>query len=89
MGARRLQDTGRNGTLVWILIGLTAIMQIVALLTALAGPFGAVAFLAMFLMLAGLMLLNLAGRARYGRRADLLLDPARHTRTEQLRTRAA
>ena len=57
MGARRLQDTGRNGTLVWIMVGLTAIMQIFALLTALAGPFGAYAFLAMFVMLAGLMLL--------------------------------
>jgi uncharacterized membrane protein YhaH (DUF805 family) len=57
MGARRLQDTGRNGMLVWIMVGLSAIMQIVALLTALAGPFGAVAFLTMFLMLAGLMLL--------------------------------
>ena len=57
MGARRLQDTGRNGTLVWILVGLSAIMQVFALLTALAGPFGAAAFLGLFLMLGGLIVL--------------------------------
>jgi len=61
IGARRLQDTGRNGTLVWILVILSAIMQVVALLTALAGPFGALAFLGLFLMFGWLiMLISLA-----------------------------
>jgi len=44
MGARRLQDTGRDGRLVWVLLILIAIRMVVGLVTALAfivgGPFG-------------------------------------------------
>jgi len=57
MTARRLQDTGRNATLVWVWVGLYAIILVIALLTALAGPIGALAFLGLFLMLGGLMVL--------------------------------
>ena len=34
IGARRLQDTGRNGKLVWALFMLAAISQILAVITA-------------------------------------------------------
>jgi len=48
MGARRLQDTGRDGRLVWLAIILFAVTQVVGLLAALsfaaAGPFGAILF---------------------------------------------
>jgi uncharacterized membrane protein YhaH (DUF805 family) len=58
MGARRLQDTGRDGRLVWLGVLLWAVTQIVSFLTALSvwavGPFGAWAFLP------GLGLLGLA-----------------------------
>ena len=57
MGARRLQDTGRNGSLMWVMMGLYAIMLVIALLTALAGPLGSLAFLSIFLMLGGLIVL--------------------------------
>jgi len=57
MMARRLQDTGRNATLVWAWVVLYAVMLVIALLTALAGPVGALAFLGLFLMLGGLMML--------------------------------
>lgn len=44
LGARRLQDTGRDGRLVWLLLILAAVTQIVGILTALtfvfAGLFG-------------------------------------------------
>ena len=44
MGARRLQDTGRDGRLVWLLLILVAVRTAVALVTAMAfvfgGPFG-------------------------------------------------
>jgi uncharacterized membrane protein YhaH (DUF805 family) len=36
MGARRLQDTGRDGRLVWLLVLLVAATQIVGVLTAMA-----------------------------------------------------
>ncbi|HEX2593254.1 MAG TPA: DUF805 domain-containing protein [Rhizomicrobium sp.] len=48
MGARRLQDIGRPGTLVWALIIPQLIFQIVALMTAITGPFGALGFLAFY-----------------------------------------
>lgn len=54
MGARRLQDIGRSGQLVWILVGLSAMTQIIALLAALSGPFGALG-LVMFLPFLGLL----------------------------------
>ena len=44
MGARRLQDTGRDGRLVWLFVILDAATQIVGIITALAffaaGPLG-------------------------------------------------
>jgi len=49
LGARRLQDTGRNGQLVWIWAALAAINGVIALLVALSGPFGALGFLWFFL----------------------------------------
>lgn len=56
LGARRLQDVGRNGQLVWVLLVLFAITQIIALLTAIAffltGFFG-------FLMVPGLSVVGL------------------------------
>jgi uncharacterized membrane protein YhaH (DUF805 family) len=57
MTARRMQDTGRNSTLVWAWVVLYAVMLVIALMTALAGPLGALAFLGLFLMLGGLMML--------------------------------
>jgi uncharacterized membrane protein YhaH (DUF805 family) len=48
MGARRLQDTGKNGQLIWLLTVPIAINQVLTLLAAAAGPFGALAFLAFF-----------------------------------------
>jgi uncharacterized membrane protein YhaH (DUF805 family) len=49
LGARRLQDTGRNGMLAWALLIVVAVSQIISLLMAmswfLAGPFGAFFFL--------------------------------------------
>lgn len=55
MAARRLQDSGQNGQLVWIWVLVTGIYQVIALLTALSGPFGAVAFLYMFLSIGWLI----------------------------------
>lgn len=55
MGARRLQDTGRNGAIVWIWTGLSALMQIVALLVGITGPFGALGFLFFFLSIGWLI----------------------------------
>src|SRR5215472_1953437 len=49
MGARRLQDTGKNGQLVWLLIIPSVLYQLIALLAAAAGPLGAVGFLFFFL----------------------------------------
>ena len=40
IGARRLQDTGRDGKLVWALLILVAVTQIVGFLTALTFLFG-------------------------------------------------
>lgn len=61
MTARRLQDTGRNATLVWVWVALYAIILVLALMTALTIPFGALAFVGMFMMMGGLlMLLSLA-----------------------------
>lgn len=58
MGARRLQDIGRDGRLVWLGFILWAVMQVIGFLTALslwaAGPFGVLPFVP------GLGLLGLA-----------------------------
>jgi uncharacterized membrane protein YhaH (DUF805 family) len=48
LGARRLQDTGRNGSLVWVWTISTVVMQIIGLLAVLSGPVGAVGFLLFF-----------------------------------------
>jgi uncharacterized membrane protein YhaH (DUF805 family) len=48
LGARRLQDIGRDGTLIWVWTIATGIMQLIALLTAISGPFGALGFLYFF-----------------------------------------
>jgi uncharacterized membrane protein YhaH (DUF805 family) len=48
MGARRLQDIGRPGSLVWALVIPQAIIQIVSLITIATGPFGALGFLAFY-----------------------------------------
>ena len=58
MAARRMQDTGRNGQLVWIWVIVGAIYGVISLLIGLAGPFGAVAFLAFFFTIG--WLINLA-----------------------------
>ena len=48
LGARRLQDVGRNGQLIWIWTISSAFMQVIGLLTAISGPFGALGFLYFF-----------------------------------------
>jgi uncharacterized membrane protein YhaH (DUF805 family) len=48
LGARRLQDIGRNGQLIWIWTISSAFMQVIGLLTAISGPFGALGFLYFF-----------------------------------------
>lgn len=49
MGARRLQDTGRNGSLVWIFIVPVAITQIFALVFLGSGPLGLAGMMAFYL----------------------------------------
>jgi len=46
--ARRMQDTGRNGQLVWLWIVVAAFYDVVALLLALSGPFGVFGAMAFF-----------------------------------------
>jgi len=53
--ARRMQDTGRSGQLVWIWVIVSAVYQVFALLMALSGPLGALAFLAFFFTLGSLI----------------------------------
>jgi len=48
LGARRLQDTGRNGSLIWVWTIASAFMQVLAILAAISGPFGALGFLYFF-----------------------------------------
>ncbi len=48
LGARRLQDIGRNGQLVWIWVVLSAINRLIGLSLALSGPLGALGFLYFF-----------------------------------------
>jgi uncharacterized membrane protein YhaH (DUF805 family) len=48
MAARRMQDTGRSGQLVWIWVIVGAIYGVMNLLIGLTGPLGALAFLAFF-----------------------------------------
>ena len=50
-----MQDTGRSGQLVWIWVIVSAVYQVFALLMALSGPLGALAFLAFFFTLGSLI----------------------------------
>lgn len=62
MGARRLQDVGRPGSMVWLFIIPSAIMQVLTLLTWMSGPFGALGFLYFFFTIGWLInLVALAG----------------------------
>ena len=58
LGARRLQDIGRNGSLVWVWALISAVMQVIALLSGLSGPMGAIGFLYFFFTIG--WLINLA-----------------------------
>jgi uncharacterized membrane protein YhaH (DUF805 family) len=58
MAARRMQDTGRSGQLVWIWVIVAAVYSVMGVLIGLTGPFGALAFLAFFLTIG--WLINLA-----------------------------
>ena len=58
LGARRLQDIGRNGQLVWIWVLLSAINWVLALILVISGPMGALGFLYFFFTIG--WLINLA-----------------------------
>lgn len=55
MAARRLQDTGRNGQLVWIYVGISVLYLLMALAVAGTGPLGALSFLYFFLTIGWLI----------------------------------
>ncbi len=55
LGARRLQDIGKNGSMVWFWTIPAAVMQVIALLTAISGPVGALGFLYFFLAIGWLI----------------------------------
>jgi uncharacterized membrane protein YhaH (DUF805 family) len=55
MAARRMQDTGRSGQLVWIWVIVGGIYGVLNLLMGLAGPLGAIAFLYFFLSIGWLI----------------------------------
>jgi uncharacterized membrane protein YhaH (DUF805 family) len=55
MGARRLQDIGRNGALVWAALIPAAILQVITLLGFIGGGVGALAFLAFFFTIGWLL----------------------------------
>jgi uncharacterized membrane protein YhaH (DUF805 family) len=57
MAARRVQDTGRSGQIVWIWVIIAAIYWVLALLIALSGPLGALAFLYFFFTIGWLITL--------------------------------
>src|SRR4029077_7040962 len=46
--ARRIQDSGNNGQLVWIYVVAALVNYLIVLLAALSGPFGALGFLYFF-----------------------------------------
>jgi uncharacterized membrane protein YhaH (DUF805 family) len=58
MAARRMQDTGRSGQLVWIWVIVGAIYGVMSLLIGLTGPLGALALVAFFFTIG--WLINLA-----------------------------
>jgi uncharacterized membrane protein YhaH (DUF805 family) len=49
MAVRRLQDTGRDGTIAWIALAAGAIVNLISAIVWLGGAAGALAFLAIFL----------------------------------------
>ncbi len=53
--ARRFQDTGRSGQLLWVWVIVGGIFQILGLLIALSGPLGALYFVLAFGWLVGLV----------------------------------
>ncbi len=53
--ARRIQDSGTNGQFVWIYVIAAAIYHVIALLSALSGPFGALGFIYFFLSIGWLI----------------------------------
>jgi len=53
MGARRLQDVGKNGQLIWVLLIPSFLIQLVGLL--MWGPLGALGFLAFYLTIGWLL----------------------------------
>jgi uncharacterized membrane protein YhaH (DUF805 family) len=55
LGARRLQDTGKDGKLVWIWVILAAINSLMSLLLAAMGPMGALGFLFFFFSIGWLL----------------------------------
>ena len=55
LGARRLQDTGKSGSLVWFWTVPAAIMEVIGLLGAIGGPVGALGFLYFFLAIGWLV----------------------------------
>jgi uncharacterized membrane protein YhaH (DUF805 family) len=57
MGARRLQDTGRNGQLIWALLIPAFITQVFAILAIGAGPFGVMGFMAFYFSIGWLLTL--------------------------------
>jgi uncharacterized membrane protein YhaH (DUF805 family) len=57
LAARRIQDTGRSGQIVWIWVIIAAIFWVIALLTALSGPLGTLAFLYFFFTIGWLITL--------------------------------
>mgnify|MGYP001604394312 CR=1 FL=1 len=63
LGARRLQDTGKDGKLVWIYVVLAAINWIMALILVISGPMGALGFLYFFFTIGWLINLVVLGAA--------------------------
>ena len=53
MGARRLQDVGKNGQLIWVLLIPSFLIQLSSLLV--WGPFGALGFLAFYFTIGWLL----------------------------------
>lgn len=58
MSARRMQDSGQNGQLVWIWVILGAITQLVTLMAAMSGPYGIFAFFWFFVTFGWLLSLG-------------------------------
>lgn len=48
MATRRMQDTGRSGMLALVAFGASAILNVISLFSAIAGPAGAVGFVVIF-----------------------------------------